>query len=184
MSKLSRVNVVLLIAIGCSGSDYDPETSRAAVRNNVLTAFTTALAAEGPVERIPLIVATELDSAQSGIAAAQPVLARQFPAYDRAAFADLLSEMRTPGAVTVPADLSGKLQLVQDSAARALVDSIAMTGQLILRVSPVGLNANATRAVTMLTVECGPGCGARQLVFLSGKGDRWIAIERVKLVED
>jgi hypothetical protein len=179
---LVRICALFLIVIGCSNADSDHETARDAVRTTVLTAFTTALAAEGPVERVPLIVAAELDSAQSGIAAAGPALVRQFPAYDRAAFADLLSEMRTPGVVAVPASLSGKLHLVGDSVARVLADSIALTGQLILRTSPVGLNANATRAVTLLTVECGPGCGARQLVFLSGKGERWIVIERVKLV--
>jgi hypothetical protein len=174
---LVRICALFLIVIGCSNADSDHETARDAVRTTVLTAFTTALAAEGPVERVPLLVAAELD-----IAAAGPALTRQFPAYDRAAFADLLSEMRTPGVVAVPASLSGKLHLVGDSVARVLADSIALTGQLILRTSPVGLNANATRAVTLLTVECGPGCGARQLVFLSGKGERWIVIERVKLV--
>jgi hypothetical protein len=184
--KPTLIILICVAASSCSGSAPPFANSRDAadvIRTVVLANFMSALSSEGPIERSPLLVAQEMDTAAQSLEALQRVVADEYSAYDRGAFDDLLQRMASPGVVDVPDALTGKLLLVDDASAHTLADSIAMTGQMLLRLSPVGQNSAGTRAAVILSVTCGPGCGARQIIFLAGRAKRWIPAHRVRLAQ-
>jgi hypothetical protein len=183
INRLVFVAAAMLAGCAESSQRNDSTKSEAEIRNVVLSGFLTALAAEGPVEHLPRLVAQEMDSAALQLDVAIPQAARKFAAYDRGAVTDLARRARTPGIIAIPDALNDQMLLIDDASARAMNDTIAMTGQLILRLSPVGMNADGNRAVVMTAVECGSGCGLKQLIFLSGNRKRWIPVQRVRLAE-
>jgi hypothetical protein len=179
MKAWLAVALTCLLELGCTRSE--PSDPRAQVRATILTGFMSALVSEGPIEKSPWLVSEELDTTFVDGSTAEATIARKFSSYDREAFADLMARLRQPGAIAVPHELNGRLQLVSDATADSAQDSIAMTGQLIVRMSPIGVNRGGTRAAAFYSVECGPGCAAQQVVFLSGNRNRWIPVGRARL---
>src|SRR5688500_15268580 len=95
MTRRFSIAFACAVSFGCAPSE--PSNPRPQIRVAILTSFLSALASEGPIEKTPWLVIEELDTTFIDRSAAEAAIAREFPSYDREAFADLMARLRQPG---------------------------------------------------------------------------------------
>lgn len=180
--RLNRLLPSICLIVACSKVSLDTTSFDSSVNGVVLNSFYDALVREGPVNEKVWFVDRTLDPGELDTAAIKVNLRKEYPSFDTTSLGSLLRELHRPRSASIPPSAREKFEIVSDSAAKLRNDSIAMSGRMILRLSPVGYNVSRTRAVVMTDVVCGPDCGVSQLIFLSGYKQRWIPIKHVRIL--